>query len=70
MKNSICTVVDTPNRQHAKSSTSEIVGIKVVMYIIYISSLCINELTFVQFIVKSPGLMRLFADDLAYNLVL
>ena len=63
-------IVDMPNRQHAKSSTSEFVDIKLVMYVIYISSLCINVLTFLQFIVKSPELMRLFADDLAYNLVL
>ena len=60
-----------PNSQHAKSSTSEIFDIQVDMYIIHTStSLCINELTFLQFSVKSPGLMRLFADDLAYNLIL
>ena len=59
------------NRQHAKSSTSEIVDVQVVKYIAYIStSLCVNEITFLQFSVKSTGLMRLFADNLAYNLVL
>ena len=54
-----------PTSQHAKSSTNEIVNIQVVMFIIYTStSLCINELKILQFSVKSPGLMRLFADDL------
>ena len=60
-----------PTSQHVKSSTNEIVNIQVVMFIIYTSaSLCINDLKFLQFSVKSPGLMKLFADDLAYNLVL
>ena len=59
------------NCQHAKSSSSEIVDVQVVKYIAYIStSLCVNEITFLQFSVKSTGLMRLFADNLAYNLVL
>ena len=60
-----------PTSQHAKSSTNEIVNKQVVMFIIYtLTSLCINELKFLQFSVKLPGLMRLLADDLAYNLVL
>ena len=59
-----------PTIQHAKSSTNDIVNIQVVMFIIYTStSLCINELKFLQFSVKSPGLIRLFADDLAFKLV-
>ena len=59
------------NCQLTKSSTSEIVDIQVVMYIICIStSLGVNEFTFLQFNVKSAWLMRLFADNLAYNLIL
>ena len=59
------------NRQHTKSSSSKIVDIQVVKYIAYIStSLCVNEIKFLQFSVKSTGLMRLFADDLTYNLVI
>ena len=60
-----------PTSEHFKSSTNEIVNIQVVMFIIYTStSLYIKDFKFLQFSVKSPVLMKLFADDLAYNLVL
>ena len=59
------------NRQHPNASSSKIVYIQVAKYIIYIStSLCVDEFTFLQYIVKSAELMRLFAYDLTYNLVL
>ena len=59
------------NRQHSKSSLSEIVEKQVVMYIIYLpTSLCVDELTLLQFSVKFAELMRLFAVDLTYSLII
>ena len=59
------------NRQHLKSSLSEIVDKQVVMYVIYLpTSLCVDKFTLLQFSVKSAGLMRLFAVDLTYSLVI
>ena len=61
------------NRQHAKSSTSEIVDMQVVMYIIYIyiyiyiyTSLCVNELTFLQFSVKCGPIIQVQLIELLF----